>query len=105
MRAAVILLVAASLAGCARERRAEPAPGAAPEVVAIKVAPADMARYRVMAKACGAVSTRTETIGDATLLVVGKTDSVAARDCFFAKAHADYRANHPVKAWIEGVIG
>lgn len=96
-----VLLCALLLAGCAGAPQATPAP----EVVAIKVAAEDMARYRGMAQACGATTTRIQTIGDAKLLVVGTTNSVAARDCFYAKAHADYRANHPVKAWIEGLIG
>ncbi len=94
-------LLAVLLAGCARERKAEPAP----EVVAIKVAAADMPRYRAMARACGATSSRVEAVGEATLLVVGKADSVAARDCFYARSVADYRAGHPVRAWIEGLIG
>jgi hypothetical protein len=97
----VIVALALVVGGCAP--RPKPAP--VPEIVAVKVAAVDMARYRAMALGCGAVTTRTQTIGDATLLIVGRESSIATRDCFFDKAGADYRAQHPVRAWIERIIG
>ena len=102
MRAlAAALILAALLSGCARRPKAEPAP----EMVAIKAAGADLARLQAAAAACGAKHGEVRTIDNATFLVVGTKDTVAVRDCFFAKAQADYRANHPVRAWIEDAIG
>lgn len=100
---AATVLIAAALAagGCARKPKAEPAP----EIVAIKAAGADLARLRQAAAACGAKQAEVRTVENATFLVVGAGDSLAARDCFFERAQADYRANHPVRAWIEDRIG
>lgn len=101
MRAALLLLVALACAGCARQRRAEPAP----EIVAMKAAGADLVRLRALAAQCQAGSARVQIISGATFLIVDGKNSIAARDCFFAGAQADYRVNHPVRAWIEGLIG
>jgi hypothetical protein len=95
------LIAAALLSGCGRRPQVEQAP----EMVAIKAGGADLARLQGMAAACGAAGVHVRTIENATFLVVGTDDSIAARDCFYTKAQADYRAQHPVKAWIEDAIG
>jgi hypothetical protein len=98
------LLVAAALlaAGCTRKpAAAEPAP----EIVAIKAAGADLTRLRALATRCGATRARVQTIQSATFLIIGADDSLAVRDCFFQRAQADYRAHHPIRAWIEDRIG
>lgn len=102
MRGAVALLLIAAIGagGCAR--RPKPA---VPQVVAIKAAGADLARLQAAAAACGAKKAAVKTVDNATFLIVGTADSLAARDCFFEKAAADYRANHPIRAWIEERIG
>ncbi len=102
MRALVVpLLAAILLTGCTRK----PKDDAVPEMVAIKAAGADLSRLQAAAAACGATKARVKTVDNATFLIVGAEDSIAARDCFFAGAQADYRANHPVRAWIEDRIG
>lgn len=102
MRRAIPLLIVAALAtgGCARRHR-QPAP----EIVTIKAAGADLVRLRGLAAGCGATKAEVRTVDNATFLIVGADESIAARDCFFEKAAADYRANHPVRAWIEDRIG
>jgi hypothetical protein len=98
---AATLIVGVLLSGCARRPKAEPAP----QIVAIKAAGADLARLRAAAARCGAAPPQVRTVDNATFLTVGTENSVPVRNCFYARARADYRAHHPIRAWIEDAIG
>lgn len=96
-----LLILAVAAAGCNRAPKAGPVP----DIVAIKVSAAEAPAYRALALGCGAPAVGVTPAGGIATLIVGRENSLAARDCFFRAAGDEFARRHPVRAFFAGLIG
>ncbi len=96
-----LLILAVAAAGCHRA----PKVGPVPDIVTIKVPVAEALAYRALAVGCGAPAVSVTPAGSIATLVVGRENSLAARDCFFKAAGDEFARRHPVRAFFARLIG
>ena len=94
--AAVTALVA--LGSCER------APKITDDIIAVWIAPNQIAHFERAAKACGAIRTRLIEDDHSRLFVVGRDESVATRNCFGDVVAAEYKRRHPIRSRLEAIV-